>query len=119
MDLNRVHMVRAAVPLRNALISVADKSGIDELVEQLWQLLPELQIYSTGGTYDRIPGGTYDRILAVAERIGRPERLHGISGYTGQPEMQGGLVKTLDYRIYLGLLSEEFNDDHRARSPST
>jgi phosphoribosylaminoimidazolecarboxamide formyltransferase/IMP cyclohydrolase len=22
-------------------------------------------------------------------------------------------VKTLDYRIYLGLLSEEFNDDHR------
>jgi phosphoribosylaminoimidazolecarboxamide formyltransferase / IMP cyclohydrolase len=106
MDLNRVHTVRAAVPLRNALISVADKSGIDELVEQLWQLLPELQIYSTGGTYDRI--------LAVAERIGRPERLHGISGYTGQPEMQGGLVKTLDYRIYLGLLSEEFNDDHRA-----
>jgi phosphoribosylaminoimidazolecarboxamide formyltransferase/IMP cyclohydrolase len=105
MKLNRVHAVRATVPLRNALISVADKSGIDNLVEQLWQLLPELQIFSTGGTFDRI--------LAVAEKLDRPDRLHAISAYTGQPEMQGGLVKTLDYRIYLGLLSEEFNDDHR------
>jgi phosphoribosylaminoimidazolecarboxamide formyltransferase/IMP cyclohydrolase len=26
--------------------------------------------------------------------------------------MQGGLVKTLDYKIYLGLLSEPFNEDH-------
>jgi AICAR transformylase/IMP cyclohydrolase PurH len=64
MKLNRVHAVRATVPLRNALISVADKSGIDNLVEQLWQLLPELQIFSTGGTFDRI--------LAVAENLIAP-----------------------------------------------
>lgn len=106
MDLNRVHTVRSAIPLRNALISVADKSGIDELVTQLWHRVPELRIYSTGGTYDRI--------LAVAHTLNRPDRLHAISSYTGQPEMQGGLVKTLDYRIYLGLLSEEFNEAHQA-----
>jgi phosphoribosylaminoimidazolecarboxamide formyltransferase/IMP cyclohydrolase len=28
--------------------------------------------------------------------------------------MQGGLVKTLDWRIYLGLLSETYNPSHRA-----
>jgi phosphoribosylaminoimidazolecarboxamide formyltransferase/IMP cyclohydrolase len=27
--------------------------------------------------------------------------------------MQGGLVKTLDFKIYLGLLSETYNDAHR------
>ena len=34
--------------------------------------------------------------------------------FTGQPEMQGGLVKTLDFKIYLGLLSEKYNDAHQA-----
>ena len=28
--------------------------------------------------------------------------------------MQGGLVKTLDFKIYLGLLSETYNDAHQA-----
>ncbi|MCK5529118.1 MAG: hypothetical protein KAI74_05500, partial [Kiritimatiellae bacterium] len=36
-----------------------------------------------------------------------------VSDYTGQPEMQGGLVKTLDFKIYLGLLSETYNQDHQ------
>ena len=33
---------------------------------------------------------------------------------TGQPEMQGGLVKTLDFKVYLGLLSETYNPAHAA-----
>ena len=37
-----------------------------------------------------------------------------MSDYTGQPETQGGLVKTLDFRIYLGLLTETYNESHRA-----
>ena len=37
-----------------------------------------------------------------------------VSDYTGQPEMQGGLVKTLDFKIYLGLLSETYNPAHEA-----
>ncbi len=40
--------------------------------------------------------------------------LRQVSDYTGQPEMQGGLVKTLDFKIYLGLLSETDNASHRA-----
>jgi phosphoribosylaminoimidazolecarboxamide formyltransferase/IMP cyclohydrolase len=40
--------------------------------------------------------------------------LRQVSDYTGQPEMQGGLVKTLDFKIYLGLLSETDNAAHRA-----
>ncbi|MDP6490875.1 MAG: hypothetical protein QGG69_03765, partial [Kiritimatiellia bacterium] len=38
--------------------------------------------------------------------------LVAVSSYTGQPEMQGGLVKTLDFKIYLGLLSETYNEAH-------
>ena len=37
-----------------------------------------------------------------------------VSEYTGQPETQGGLVKTLDFRIYLGLLTETYNEAHQA-----
>ena len=40
--------------------------------------------------------------------------LISISDYTGQPEMQGGLVKTLDFKIYTGLLSEKYNEAHQA-----
>ena len=36
----------------------------------------------------------------------RPTCLTQVSDYTGQPETQGGLVKTLDFKIYLGLLTE-------------
>ncbi|MBA3037264.1 MAG: hypothetical protein FP814_12320, partial [Desulfobacterium sp.] len=31
-----------------------------------------------------------------------------------QPETQGGLVKTLDFKIYLGILTETYNDSHKA-----
>ncbi|MCW8800000.1 MAG: hypothetical protein OQK71_03635, partial [Desulfobacter sp.] len=31
----------------------------------------------------------------------------------GQPETQGGLVKTLDFKIYLGLLTETYNPAHQ------
>jgi phosphoribosylaminoimidazolecarboxamide formyltransferase/IMP cyclohydrolase len=36
-----------------------------------------------------------------------------VSDYTGQPETQGGLVKTLDFKVYLGLLTETYNDAHQ------
>lgn len=105
MDLNRVHQAQSRIPLRRALISVADKAGLELLIPRLWEIVPDLEIYSTGGTYQKI--------LAMAEELGTQQRLVQISSYTGQPEMQGGLVKTLDYRIYLGLLSEQFNTAHQ------
>ena len=106
MDLNRVTRVAGRVPLRTCLISTADKRGLEELIRGLWERIPDLSIISTGGTYRAISG--------LAQSVGRERQLLSISSYTGQPEMQGGLVKTLDYRMYLGLLSESFNAEHHA-----
>ncbi len=106
MDLNRVTRVDNRVPCRNALISVADKNGITDLAAELWKLIPELVIYSSGGTYRTLQ--------PVAAETGNDSALCEVSEYTGQPEMQGGLVKTLDFRIYLGLLGERYNDAHQA-----
>jgi phosphoribosylaminoimidazolecarboxamide formyltransferase/IMP cyclohydrolase len=70
----------------------------------LVELNPELRIFSTGGTFDALR-----RLLGA--RAGR--HLTQVSDYTGQPETQGGLVKTLDFKIYLGLLTETYNDAHQ------
>ncbi|AFG37675.1 AICAR transformylase/IMP cyclohydrolase PurH [Spirochaeta africana] len=105
--MNRVEVVDNNVPLRTALISVSDKTGLAELVVGLAETCPGMTVYSTGGTYRGIEQtitehGLQDRLT-----------LTQVSAYTGQPEMQGGLVKTLDFRIYLGLLSETYNAAHR------
>lgn len=105
MLLNRVHQVEDRVTIRNVLISVADKRGIAECAARLWEVHPVLRIYSTGGTHALLH--------AVAERCGTHDRLIAISDFTRQPEMHGGLVKTLDYRIYLGILAEADNEAHR------
>ena len=47
----------------------------------------------------------------MGESAGR--HLTRVSDYTGQPETQGGLVKTLDFKIYLGLLTETYNEAHQ------
>jgi phosphoribosylaminoimidazolecarboxamide formyltransferase/IMP cyclohydrolase len=103
MNLNVVDRTEDLVPLRNAIVSVADKSELAEFAVGLCRICPELRIYSTGGT-----------LSALQKALGpdAAEVLRSVSDYTGQPEMQGGLVKTLDFRIYLGLLSETFNPDH-------
>jgi len=102
--MNRVESVEDHVRVTNVLISVSDKRELEGLVPGLLEV-DELLLYSTGGTYDRIHS-----LLDPGDR----HRLQKVSDYTGQPEMQGGLVKTLDYRIYLGLLSEPFNEAHCA-----
>jgi phosphoribosylaminoimidazolecarboxamide formyltransferase/IMP cyclohydrolase len=104
MNLNRVRLVDRWVPVRTALVSVADKSGLEDFVRELAGACPGLTIYSTGGTHAAL-----EKILAP----GGAEKLRQVSEYTGQPEMQGGLVKTLDYRIYLGLLGETYNPAHQ------
>ncbi len=102
MQLNVVREIDDAVRVRNVLVSVADKRGLEEIVPALFVLAPELTVYSTGATFDRLRA-----------MVPKGARLFQVSEYTGQPEMQGGLVKTLDFRIYLGLLSETYNEAHR------
>ena len=104
MAVNIVEKIDDLVPVKNVIISVSDKAGLEELIPSLVELVPEVKIYSTGGTFQRIK-----------EILGEKASKHliQISDYTGQPEMQGGLVKTLDWKIYLGLLSETYNPAHQ------
>lgn len=103
MALNRVSRVDDRVKVTNVLVSVSDKTGLGPLVEGLIEVNPEVRFYSTGGTFAHLQS-------LLGERAAH---LRSVSDYTGQPEMQGGLVKTLDFKIYMGLLSETYNDDHR------
>ena len=106
MALNLVRQIDDRVPVRNILISVSDKTGLATFVPALVGQAPEVIIYSTGGTH-----------AAIREILGEQladRHLVSVADYTGQPEMQGGLVKTLDFKIYLGLLSETYNAAHQA-----
>ncbi len=104
MSFNIVQQIDDRVEIRNVLVSLFDKSGLEVLVNGLMETCPNVRFYSTGGTFKSIAG-----ILGSAAKT----RLVSVSDYTGQPEMQGGLVKTLDFKIYLGLLSEKYNPDHQ------
>ena len=103
MAVNFVERIDDGVPVRHVLASVSDKTGLDKLVPALVAINPAVRIFSTGGTYAAIK----DMLGANSDR-----NLTQVSDYTGQPEMQGGLVKTLDFKIYLGLLSETYNPAH-------
>ena len=76
-------------PVRQALISVSDKSGLLELAKGLARL--KVKILSTGGTAKLLA----DNGIAVTE----------VADHTGFPEMLDGRVKTLHPRIHGGLLA--------------
>ena len=74
--------------VRNALISVSDKTGLAEFARELAAL--GVALYSTGGTRRFL----VDQGLAV----------HDVGEYTGFPEMMDGRVKTLHPKIHGGIL---------------
>ena len=85
-------------PIRRALISVYDKSGLVELGTLL--ATAGVEILSTGSTA---------KTLAAA---GIP--VIAVEDYTGFPEMMGGRVKTLHPRIHGGILADQNNPEHLA-----
>ena len=103
--MNIVEKIDDAVKVNHVLVSVSDKNGLGDLVTALVRINPEIKIFSTGGTFAKIEEILGDKAATVLTQV---------SDYTGQPETQGGLVKTLDFKIYLGLLTETYNDSHRA-----
>ena len=105
MSLNIVTEIDNRVAVKHVLMSVSDKSGLETFVPALVKACPGVKIYSTGGTYTKIKEILGDKAGGT---------LVAVSDYTGQPEMQGGLVKTLDFKIYLGILSEKYNEAHQA-----
>ena len=84
------------VRIRRALLSVSDKRGLVEFARGLANL--GVEIVSTGGTA---------RELAADGIETRP-----VEDYTGFPEILDGRVKTLNPRIYAGLLAVRSDDDH-------
>lgn len=104
MGMNIVEKIDDKVKVKHVLVSVSDKSGLDTLIPGMIELNPDIKFFSTGGTFTRIQEILGTRADTCLTRV---------SEYTGQPETQGGLVKTLDFRIYLGLLTETYNDAHQ------
>lgn len=103
MSVNFVKKIDNSVKIKNVLISVSNKRELESFVPALITINPEIMIYSTGGTFSKLK-----ELLGDSWK----KNLTSVSEYTGQPEMQGGLVKTLDFKIYLGLLSETYNEAH-------
>jgi phosphoribosylaminoimidazolecarboxamide formyltransferase/IMP cyclohydrolase len=104
MGINVVGKIDEAVKINTVLLSVSDKQGLDLFVPRLMQINPDIQFLSTGGTFQKLKEILGEKSSAC---------LRQVSEYTGQPETQGGLVKTLDFKIYLGLLTETYNDAHQ------
>jgi phosphoribosylaminoimidazolecarboxamide formyltransferase/IMP cyclohydrolase len=102
---NRVGTIDDRVKVKTVLLSVSDKSALETLARGILAANPGVQFLSTGGTHSAL-----QTLLGASAS----STLRQVSDYTGQPEMQGGLVKTLDFKIYLGLLSEAYNAAHTA-----
>lgn len=105
MAINRVGTIDDRVKVTTVLLSVSDKSALETIARGVLAANPAAQFLSTGGTWSAL-----DSLLGASAS----STLRQVSDYTGQPEMQGGLVKTLDFKIYLGLLSETYNAAHTA-----
>ncbi len=90
------------IPIRRALISVYDKTGLEDLARGLHDA--GAQIVSTGNT------------AAAIEAAGVP--VARVEDLTGFPECLDGRVKTLHPRVHAGLLADMTNPAHAAQLES-
>ena len=84
------------VPIRRAIVSVYDKTGLDDLATGLHEA--GVEIVSTGSTAARIAAA------------GVP--VTSVEDVTGFPECLDGRVKTLHPRIHAGILADRRKDAH-------
>ena len=85
--------------IERALISLTDKSGIEDFARQLEEM--GVEILSTGGTAKKMR----DHGIEVMD----------VSDFTGFPEMLDGRVKTLHPKVRGGILAQKTNPDHLAQ----
>lgn len=86
--------------IKNALISVFDKSGLDAIAKEL--NAQGVTIFSTGGTQEFI------------ENLGiHVERVEDLTSY---PSILGGRVKTLHPKIFGGILSRRDNESDQLQT---
>jgi phosphoribosylaminoimidazolecarboxamide formyltransferase/IMP cyclohydrolase len=84
--------------IKRALISVSDKTGLEELVEFIKQNKVEVVASS----------GTSKKLIELG-----CENVKDVSGYTGYPESPGGLLKTLHPKIHGGILLDRDDPEQR------
>ncbi|WP_105188422.1 bifunctional phosphoribosylaminoimidazolecarboxamide formyltransferase/IMP cyclohydrolase [Pseudoalteromonas sp. T1lg48] len=82
-------------PIRRALLSVSDKTGIVDFAREL--AAQGVEILSTGGTCKLLA----DNGIKVTE----------VSDHTGHPEIMDGRVKTLHPKIHGGILARRGQDE--------
>jgi phosphoribosylaminoimidazolecarboxamide formyltransferase/IMP cyclohydrolase len=83
--------------VERALISLTDKSGIEDFAKALTDM--GVEILSTGGTAKEMR----DNGISVTD----------VSKFTGFPEMLDGRVKTLHPLVHGGILNQRENADHQ------
>jgi phosphoribosylaminoimidazolecarboxamide formyltransferase / IMP cyclohydrolase len=84
------------VQIRRALLTVSDKRGVVDFARGLAEL--GVEIVASGGTAREL------------EEAGL--KVRSVEDYTGFPEILDGRVKTLNPRIYAGLLAVRSNSEH-------
>ncbi len=84
------------IAVRRALVSVYDKTGLEELARGLHEA--GVEIVSTGST------------AATIAAAGIP--VTQVADVTGFPEILGGRVKTLHPHVHAGLLADQGNPEH-------
>ena len=84
------------LPIRRAILSVTDKSGLVDFATFLSSR--DVELISTGGTQK------------VLEAAGLP--VTAVSTVTGFPEILGGRVKTLHPKIHAGILANKDDPFH-------
>ena len=84
------------LPIRRALLSVTDKSGLEQLCATLAQ--GNIAMVSTGGTHTMIREADF--------------QVASVQDVTGFPEILGGRVKTLHPRIHAGVLADKDQPSH-------
>jgi phosphoribosylaminoimidazolecarboxamide formyltransferase/IMP cyclohydrolase len=87
------------IPVKRALVSVYDKTGLEDLVRGLHDAGVEL--VSTGGS------------AALIDKLGLP--VTKVEDLTGFPECLDGRVKTLHPKVHAGILADRRLDSHVAQ----
>jgi phosphoribosylaminoimidazolecarboxamide formyltransferase/IMP cyclohydrolase len=96
VTLNKTFPVREFVPIRRALISVSDKTGLEILGKALSEM--GVEMVSTGGSHKALTAAGIDAIE--------------VATLTGFPEMLDGRVKTLHPAVHGGILAVRDDPEH-------
>ena len=98
-DLGKIALVTLSymnhkIKIKNAIISVFNKDGLNEIIKKLAEF--NIELYSTGGTENFIKSLNF--------------KVNKIEDLTTYPSILGGRVKTLHPNVFGGILSRRGND---------